>query len=533
MARRRRASKVEIVFETHSTTTDNERWVASGWLDGKLSPLGHRQAKELGERREDDELVAVFCSDLGRAIETAQIAFGGRGLPIFHDWRLRECNYGMLNGTAIARLEVERTSTCSTRTRGERATRTSWHGCVASCRTFRPLCRAAHRRDRPLRDEVGARPHPRGHASRRVRRRLVPLAARLALHARDRRLRVDRGTYSGPGSDGDDRSHRACADSPAPTRPRAGRERGRRRGRIAWPLRSSPLQGVGPTIARRLAKLGLATVEDVLWQRPRRYEEPAPTKRICDLFGDEEAVIEVVVRSASSRRRGRLQILTAKVADETGEIRATWFNQPWLEAKLVPVRAVRIRGRANRLGFAVSSYDLDGDAETGDFAPVYPATEDVAQKKLRDVHAQTLELVATSETTFPRPARLGTAPAPSGRARGGPSPAIAPEAEVGRTRLAFDELLVLRLALARDAAARANALCAAARRAGRAHRRGIARRSRSRSPPTRCAHWARSTRTSTATFRCSVSSRATSGRARPSSRCTRSCARSRRGDRER
>jgi alpha-ribazole phosphatase/probable phosphoglycerate mutase len=109
MARRRRASKIEIVFETHSTTTDNERWVASGWLDGQLSPLGRRQAKELGERREDDELVAVFCSDLGRAVETAQIAFEGRGLPIFHDWRLRECNYGMLNGTAVARLEIERT----------------------------------------------------------------------------------------------------------------------------------------------------------------------------------------------------------------------------------------------------------------------------------------------------------------------------------------------------------------------------------------------------------------------------------------
>ena len=57
------------------------------------------------------------------------------------------------------------------------------------------------------------------------------------------------------------------------------------------------LQVGGPTIARRLAKLGLAVVDDVLWQRPRRYEEPVPTKRICDLFGDEEAVIEVVVRS--------------------------------------------------------------------------------------------------------------------------------------------------------------------------------------------------------------------------------------------
>ena len=62
MARRRRARHIEIVFETHSTTTDNERWIASGWLDGQLSPLGRRQAKELGERRADDEIAAVFSS---------------------------------------------------------------------------------------------------------------------------------------------------------------------------------------------------------------------------------------------------------------------------------------------------------------------------------------------------------------------------------------------------------------------------------------------------------------------------------------
>ena len=45
--------------------TDNERWIASGWLDGQLSPLGRRQAKELGERHGEDELTAVFVSDLG------------------------------------------------------------------------------------------------------------------------------------------------------------------------------------------------------------------------------------------------------------------------------------------------------------------------------------------------------------------------------------------------------------------------------------------------------------------------------------
>lgn len=106
--RRRRQSSIAIVFETHSTTTDNERWIATGWLDGRLSLAGKRQAKELAERRAAEEIAAVFTSDLGRAVETAQLAFGGLSIPIFHDWRLRECNYGELNGTPVARLEVER-----------------------------------------------------------------------------------------------------------------------------------------------------------------------------------------------------------------------------------------------------------------------------------------------------------------------------------------------------------------------------------------------------------------------------------------
>jgi ATP-dependent DNA helicase RecG len=161
------------------------------------------------------------------------------------------------------------------------------------------------------------------------------------------------------------------------------------------------LQGVGPTLARRLSRLGIERVGDLLWQRPRRYEEPVPTKRICDLFGEKEAAIECVVRSTSSRRRGRLHILTARVADDTGEIKASWFNQSWLEKKLVPGTALRLRGRANRFGFAVASYDLEGETETADFAPVYPATEDLAQKKLRDLHAQALALARDAGEPLP------------------------------------------------------------------------------------------------------------------------------------
>ncbi len=99
---------VEIVFETHSTSTDNERGVATGWLEGALSERGRQQARKLGERRRDDGVSAVFTSDLARAVETAQIAFGGSGIPVFQDWRLRECNYGELNGMPSAELEAER-----------------------------------------------------------------------------------------------------------------------------------------------------------------------------------------------------------------------------------------------------------------------------------------------------------------------------------------------------------------------------------------------------------------------------------------
>ena len=215
------------------------------------------------------------------------------------------------------------------------------------------------------------------------------------------------------------------------------------------------LDGVGPSVARRLARLGLERVGDLLWQRPRRYEEPVPAKRINELFGDEDAVVEGVVRAVSSRRRGRLKILTARVADETGEIKATWFNQPWLEAKLTPGTHVRLRGRSNRFGFAVSSYDLEGEVETADFAPVYPASEDVSQKKLRELRAQVLGLVR--DAGEPLPAELRTSerlPLRADALAALHRPRSLAEAEAGRERLAFDELVVLRLALARTAAER-------------------------------------------------------------------------------
>jgi 2,3-bisphosphoglycerate-dependent phosphoglycerate mutase len=99
---------VEIVFETHSLSEDNESGIATGWLPGRLSETGRRLAAELGDRRRGEDLSAVFTSDLARAVETAELAFGGTGVPIYRDPRLRECNYGTMNGMPTSRLEAER-----------------------------------------------------------------------------------------------------------------------------------------------------------------------------------------------------------------------------------------------------------------------------------------------------------------------------------------------------------------------------------------------------------------------------------------
>jgi len=99
---------LEVVYETHSTSVDNERGVATGWLDGQLSAHGREQAAALGERRRNG-IAAVYVSDLGRAVETAEIAFDGSRIPVHQDARLRECDYGVLNGARVEEVtEVRR-----------------------------------------------------------------------------------------------------------------------------------------------------------------------------------------------------------------------------------------------------------------------------------------------------------------------------------------------------------------------------------------------------------------------------------------
>ena len=87
---------VYITYFVHGTTIDNEKGIASGWHDAELSDLGIKQATDLKKYIKDKKFEVVFCSDLKRAVDSAELAFKGR-VRIIKDRRLRECNYGKLN----------------------------------------------------------------------------------------------------------------------------------------------------------------------------------------------------------------------------------------------------------------------------------------------------------------------------------------------------------------------------------------------------------------------------------------------------
>src|SRR5947207_5380128 len=238
------------------------------------------------------------------------------------------------------------------------------------------------------------------------------------------------------------------------------------------------LPGVAATTKRKLGRLGLATVRDVLEHRPRRYETAADEVTIASLREGEEVVVtgrvlNVEKRPMRGRRRTRI---VARVDDGTAAVRVTWFNQPWLADRLKPGTEVRLRGKLGRFGFEPRSYDIGetGPAEgprssggaapaalsaTADFAPVYPAAEEIAAATVRRVVDTALPLAV--HVPDPLPAEL--------REREGLAlkrdalaavhrPRDLDEGEAGRQRLAFEELLVLQVGIARRAAERERTL---------------------------------------------------------------------------
>ena len=105
---------IKITYFVHGTTTDNEKGISSGWKDVELSELGVKQSIDLKEQTKDKKFDAVFCSDLQRAHNSAKLAWDEM-YPIIPDGRLRECNYGKLNGVSSDIVEPMQEEECITK----------------------------------------------------------------------------------------------------------------------------------------------------------------------------------------------------------------------------------------------------------------------------------------------------------------------------------------------------------------------------------------------------------------------------------
>lgn len=89
-------TEINVIYFVHGTTFDNAEGKCSGWKQAQLTELGKERAIKLGEIRKDTHFDIIFTSDLVRAIDSANLAFPN--IEHIQDARLRECNYGELDG---------------------------------------------------------------------------------------------------------------------------------------------------------------------------------------------------------------------------------------------------------------------------------------------------------------------------------------------------------------------------------------------------------------------------------------------------
>ena len=149
--------------------------------------------------------------------------------------------------------------------------------------------------------------------------------------------------------------------------------------------------GVGASQAAKLHRLGIHTVQDLLTYFPREHHDYSKLEKIATIPLEQVVTIMGMIwevqnmRSASGRVR-----TTARISDETGQIRATWFNQPYLLKQLTRGSYIVLTGVKQRFGnkveFNVRSHELpeQGDlVNTGRLVPIYTLTEGLNAKALR------------------------------------------------------------------------------------------------------------------------------------------------------
>lgn len=222
------------------------------------------------------------------------------------------------------------------------------------------------------------------------------------------------------------------------------------------------LKGIGEHRAELLSRLGIRTARDLLWHLPHRYVDASTVTSLAHVrVGDEVACVgKVVAKGVLPTRRG-LRIFHAVLRDDSGVLECVWPGQAFLDRTINvgqtllvsgPVRFYHGRQLVPR-EFVILA-DADGDPDplsAGKVLPVYPATEGLSHKVIRSLLERHLDaLIALSPDILAEPLRLslGLLALPDAL-RAVHRPTTSAEAEEGRRRLAFDELLDLQLMLIR------------------------------------------------------------------------------------
>lgn len=217
------------------------------------------------------------------------------------------------------------------------------------------------------------------------------------------------------------------------------------------------LPKIGPFFVMKFEKLGIHTIEDLFFHVPSRYLDYSLVTTINRLQPGETATIHakvVSIKNIYSKRGLKMQI--GSVEDATGKITVVWFNQPFLIKTLYPERNVSLSGKvgffSRKLCLTSPDYELldDEDKETvhtGRFVPIYPETMGLSSKWIRTLikKAYSVEGIAFSDFLDNNTLQKYKLTAYKDAIAKVHFPKNLKEAEDGRKRLAFNELLKLQL----------------------------------------------------------------------------------------
>jgi ATP-dependent DNA helicase RecG len=158
------------------------------------------------------------------------------------------------------------------------------------------------------------------------------------------------------------------------------------------------VKGMGTARARRLERLGVYTIEDLIYFFPRRYDDFSRLRTIDQLqYGEEVTIVGIIQEAINQKTRKGIHLTRVGIYDGTGTIEAVWFNQPYLVRQLRSGRRIVVSGRVDqylgRLTFQSPQWEpwKDKLVHTGRLVPVYALTEGLSARHLRSLIQSVVE----------------------------------------------------------------------------------------------------------------------------------------------